>query len=194
MTNQENDINFDIVGKIVSLLQNLDKENQIHVLKTVNIWLKLNNYSVGQDQSLTSISDKTLLAQGTHEATSKFSDREEMSPKEFVLEKEPQTTIARIACLAYYLTHYRETPQFKTLDLSKLNTEAAQPKFSNAAQSVNDATKCGFLVPATKGQKQISAIGEQYVLALPDQEAAKGVLNRLRKPRRTKSIHKNNER
>jgi len=47
-----------------------------------------------------------------------------MSPKDFLLEKQPRTDVERIACLAYYLTHYRATPHFKTIDLSILNTEA----------------------------------------------------------------------
>jgi hypothetical protein len=61
------------------------------------------------------------------------------TPKEFMLEKQPSTDVERIACLAYFLTHYRNTPHFKTLDLAKLNTEAAQPKFSNTAYSANNA-------------------------------------------------------
>lgn len=56
-----------------------------------------------------------------------------MVPKEFMVQKRPRTDIERVACLGFYLTHYRDTPHFKTLDISKLNTEAAQPKFTNAA-------------------------------------------------------------
>lgn len=89
----------------------------------------------------------------------------------------------RITCLAYYLTHYRETPHFKTLDLSKLNTEAAQLKFSNAAFASDNAVRAGLLVPAGKGAKQISALGELYVQALPDRAAAKDAVAHM-KPRR----------
>ena len=35
-----------------------------------------------------------------------------MSPKDFLMEKAPNTDVERIACLAYYLTHYRSTPHF----------------------------------------------------------------------------------
>jgi hypothetical protein len=62
------------------------------------------------------------------------------------------------------------------LELSKLNTEAAQLKFSNAAYTVDNAAKAGLLVPASKGAKQISSLGERYVQALPDREAAKVVM------------------
>lgn len=102
-----------------------------------------------------------------------FSEDRSPSAKEFLLEKRPQSDVERIACLAYYLTHYRGTQHFKTVDLSKLNTEAAQPKMSNAAQAVDNASKAGLLVPAIKGSKQLSSAGELYVQALPDRVAAK---------------------
>src|SRR5258708_3272898 len=79
--------------------------------------------------------------------------------------------VERVACLAFYLTHYRETPEFTTLDISKINTEAAQRKLANATVAVNNASQYGYLVPAGKGMKQISASGERYVQALPDYEA-----------------------
>ena len=109
-----------------------------------------------------------------------------MAPKEFVLQKQPRTDVERVACLAFYLTHYRNMPHFKTIDISKLNTEAAQSKMSNAAVAVDNATKTGYLAPATKGTKQISAPGEVFVQALPDREAAKAAMDRIR-PRKRKS-------
>ena len=109
-----------------------------------------------------------------------------MSPKEFLFEKKPQTDVERIACLAHYLTHYRSTPHFKTTDLSLLNTEAAQPKFANTAYSSNNAVKLGYLVSSTKGQRQLSAVGERFVFALPDREAAKEALASLKRRSKTK--------
>ncbi len=106
-----------------------------------------------------------------------------MSPKEFVLQKQPRTDVERVACLAFYLTHYRNTPHFKTIDISKLNTEAAQSKLSNPAVAVDNATKTGYLAPAIKGTKQLSAPGEVFVQALPDREAAKAAMERI-KPRK----------
>lgn len=117
-----------------------------------------------------------------------FSEDRTISPKEFLLDKKPRMDVERVACLAYYLTHYREMPHFKTLDLSKLNTEAAQVKFSNAAKAVNNAATAGLLVPAGSGKKQISAIGELYVQALPDRNAAKAAIayaKRRKRGRRT---------
>jgi lysine/ornithine N-monooxygenase len=112
-----------------------------------------------------------------------------MTPKAFLFAKAPQTNVERIACLAYYLTHNRNTPFFKTLDISKLNTEAAQPKFANSTYSLNDAVRANLLVQASKGQKQISVIGERYVQALPDRAAARAVLISSKRPRPRKQTH-----
>lgn len=105
-----------------------------------------------------------------------FSADTSMSPKEFLYEKQPQTDVEKIACLAYYLTHYRATAHFMTSDLNALNSEAAQPRFANTSTSSSNAVKMGYLVPSTKGQRQLSAAGERFVLALPDRDAAKEVL------------------
>ena len=94
--------------------------------------------------------------------------------------KRPGTQIERVACLAYYLTHHRDTPHFKTTDISKLNTEAAQTKLPNASYSVNDATRSGLLATAAKGMKQLSPMGEKYVEALPDHAAAKALASTLK--------------
>jgi hypothetical protein len=115
-----------------------------------------------------------------------FSADTAMSPKEFLFEKQPRSDVERVAALAYYLTHYRDTPHFKTLDLSKLNTQAAQPKFSNAASSANNAVKQGYLVPTTKGQRQLSAAGERFIAALPDRDAARAAMTQGAPKRRTR--------
>jgi hypothetical protein len=99
------------------------------------------------------------------------------------MQKQPRTDVERVACLAFYLMHYRNAPHFKTIDISKLNTEAAQSKMSNAHVAVNNATQTGYLVPAVRGAKQISAAGEVFVQALPDREAAKTAMVKV-KPRK----------
>ncbi len=117
-----------------------------------------------------------------------FSGHEDLSPKQFLEQKQPRSDTDRVACLAYYLAHFRDTPHFKTIDISKLNTEAAQFKFSNAALAVNNANWRGLLVSAGKGMKQISALGERFVAALPDRDASKKVLEQMRVRRRRKSL------
>ena len=43
--------------------------------------------------------------------------------------KDPKSDLQRIAALAYYLTHGKNTATFKTRDLSTANTDAKGPKF-----------------------------------------------------------------
>lgn len=118
--------------------------------------------------------------------------REPPSPKDFLFQKQPNTDVERVACLAFYLYHYRATPHFKTIDISKLNTEAAQRKFANAAATVSNATRLGYLAPAPKGMKQLAAEGERYVDELPDQAAAKAAFGtrKARRQRRQSSTGK----
>jgi hypothetical protein len=98
------------------------------------------------------------------------------TPKDFLREKNPQTDVQRIACLAYFLTHQRGQPHFKTKDLTLLNTEAAATKLSNPSFAVNNAAKQShFLAPAGNGNKQITAFGEDVVNALPDQDAVRAL-------------------
>ena len=124
----------------------------------------------------------------TQRATeSSFSEDRSISPKEFLRQKQPRTDVERVACLACYLTHYRDTPHFKTLDISQLNTEAAQIKFANAANSVNNASTYGYLTATTKGNKQLTAAGEAFVEMLPDRDAAREAMANARPRRRRKS-------
>ena len=160
--------------KLVSCLSELDQDTRLRLLDTVSTFFGIRRVNAG-GQSLLTRQDLPSSK------PSSFSADRDISPKEFMMGKEPKTDIERVACLAFYLTHYRNTPHFKTIDISKLNTEAAQVKFSNAAVAVDNATKRGFLVPATKGNKQLGAVGEQFVQALPDRDAAKLVLDRMRR-------------
>ena len=114
-----------------------------------------------------------------------------MTPKEFIRSKQPITDVQRIACLAYYLTHNRGTGAFKTAELTKLNTEAAGNPFSNAAVAVMNATATSrYLTPAGGGRKQITSLGEEVVVALPNQEEVKAVTAAQKVRRRRKANKK----
>lgn len=108
------------------------------------------------------------------------------SPKDFLSQKRPGADVERVACLAYYLTHHRATPHFKTPDISKLNAEAGKRKFAKPASTVGNATRLGYLALATKGMKRLTAEGERYVDALPDRAAAQAASGKrkVRRPRR----------
>jgi hypothetical protein len=171
-----------LTTRILEMLGNVDSDGRKRIFETVGTFFALiptvsaSYPDVGQPKSVST---------GVEQVGS-FSDDRSMPPKQFIFEKKPTTDVEKVACLAYYLTHYLDTPHFKTLDISKLNTEAAQIKFSNAAVAVDNATKLNYLVPATKGNKQLSAIGEQFVRALPDRDKAKAVMANARPRRRSR--------
>lgn len=113
---------------------------------------------------------------------------DDQTPKQFLKIKMPKTDVQRIACLAYYLTHVRKQSHFKTEDLTKLNTEAGGTPISNPSMAVANATKQNaFLSRVGGAKKQITALGEDVVTALPDQEAVKATVANYRKPRKRKA-------
>ncbi len=174
-----------VLTEIIFSLNKLNKDDQARTLQAVATFL---NLSLQGNYGSTGVVAHSSAVASHSSSKSTFSEDRAISPKEFMREKAPQTDVERVTCLAYYLTHYRETPHFKTLDVSALNTEAAQPKFSNAAMAIENAARGGLLVQAAKGTKQISSIGEIYVQHLPDREAAKSGTKGIRpkrKPRKT---------
>lgn len=177
------DAELNIFQNIILLLKPFDISTRLKILNMVNIFFR-NTESSTQHQSinipaesLTSDVDKPRY----------FSKDRSLTPKEFLREKRPETDVEKVACLAYYLTYYNNTPHFKTIDISKLNTEAAQRKFSNATKAVTNATQYGYLATIGKGKKQLSADGEMYVLALPDKDEARKAMRRIR-PRKKKTV------
>jgi hypothetical protein len=106
-----------------------------------------------------------------------------LTPKQFIAQKRPKTQYERIACLAYYLTNARGTPQFVTDDITALNTEAAQHPILNAPQIVRDtAQKYRYLTGAGDRNKQITVLGEAVVEALPNRDAVKAAIADNRPP------------
>jgi hypothetical protein len=180
---------FTALQAVITALQPVDPAARARIFHAAATFLELDRAESGAHRPAVEYAAGTRSPAQTAPATYPgFSEDTSLSPKEFLFQKQPRTDVERIAALAYYLTHYLDTPHFKTLDLTKLNTEAAQPKFSNAANSANNAVKQGYLVPTTKGQRQISAAGERFVAALPDRDAARAAMaagvprRRARKP------------
>ena len=164
---------IETINQIMSMLAKIDDDGRERVLKTITTYFRSSQQGEAPETPL----------QGPSTSATPYSEPVDLAPKEFLRQKAPQTDVERIACLAYYLTHYRDMGSFKTVDLSKLNTEAAQPKFSNAAKASGNALQYGYLAQSVKGHRQISAVGEEYVNALPDREAAKAAIER-RRPRK----------
>lgn len=168
------------LSTIVGVLKQLEPDAQRRVLQAVQTFLGIASHATPQSH----VADEKPSNGSFGHSSTDFSRDRTLSPKEFMRDKHPVTDVDRVSCLAYYLAHYRDTPQFKTVDISTLNTEAAQPKFSNASVAVENANSNGYLVAGSKGNKQISALGEKYVELLPDREAAREALRSIR-PRRS---------
>ena len=171
---------IDALQAVIASLKDFDDEARQRIFASVATFLQIGGTQIRINPANQSIESSSQNV----ERYPAFSRDPSQSPKEFLLQKQPRTDVERVAVLAYYLTHYRDTPHFRTLDISKLNTEAAQPKFSNAASSVNNAVKMRYLVASIKGQRQLSAAGEQFVDALPDRDAAR-IAMAAASPRRT---------
>lgn len=114
------------------------------------------------------------------------------TPKAFMATKRPISDVERITCLAYYLAHYKNIGQFKTVELTILNTQAAQPRFSNPTVAARNAVQKEFLSLAGGAKKQITARGEALVEALPNRDKVKSALEEApaRKRRSTRSAKK----
>ena len=175
---------YEIVDTVINALLPLAPSSRLRVYRTVGTFFALEDSYPKVDRN----ADSRVLSNISREP--QFSGSEEPTPKEFVLQKKPKTNVERVACLAYYLTYYRDTRQFKTIEINKLNTEAAQTKLSNASYTIRDAVRSGYLVEVAKGMKQLSTQGELYVEALPNRDAAKEV--RPRKAEAT-SLEKSHE-
>ena len=166
-------VEFETVSRIIRILEPLSDDGRRHALNTVATWFRLAPPTSQAIPNPVAGSSHRIGGAIGSAGDEKFSGRQEISPKEFIFEKDPVTDVERMACLAYYLTHFRDVPHFKTIDLSKLNVEAAQRKFSNPAFAAQNAMRDGFFVAAPKGgYRQLSAMGERYVQALPDRNAA----------------------
>ena len=131
--------NVETLTTILSLLKDMDTDSQRRTIQAVITFLDIPWTSNQKD-----LTSKSYESSVPPKNDVSFSENRSISPKDFIREKSPRTDIERIACLAYYLTHYREIPHFKTIDLSSLNTEAAQPKLSNTTYAVDNATKAGL--------------------------------------------------
>jgi hypothetical protein len=100
-----------------------------------------------------------------------------VTPRDFISEKRPASLVERIACLGYYLTHYRGMPHFKATDVVVLNTEAATSKIGNPSRDFDHADRQnGYLAAVGNGTKQLTIRGEAMVEALPSREAVRKVL------------------
>ena len=169
------------VHKIIDDLLAFDKDSRARIYRTVGTFFGFD----APERRQAPDADVPVTPAGTSREPH-FSTSPESPPKDFLFGKRPTTDVDRVACLAYYLTHYRDSARFKTTDISKLNTEAAQIKFSNPSAALNNAIRAGLLTSTARGERQLTAHGEKYVEALPDRTAARQFLTQARRRRARK--------
>jgi hypothetical protein len=173
-------IAVDALAAVLHALDVLEESEQLWVIESATRRLGLVN-EVPAKRRVFGGEDRTVDADA---------DKSEVSPKDFMKSKRPVSDVHRIACLAYYLHHHRGQHQFKTADLTALNTEAAGVRIGNPSQAVANATKQSlYLAAAGGGKKQITALGEEVVAALPNADAVRAAEQEhrpVRKKRKSK--------
>lgn len=173
---------YAVVDRVIQELLPFDQNSRLRVYRTVGTFF---SFEASFSKIPENVDSRTSASVSREP---KFSSPSEPTPKEFMLEKQPNTVVERVACLAYYLARYRNAHRFKTTDISKLNTEAAQIKLSNASNAISNGVRSGYLALAERGMKQLSAHGEKYVEALPDREAAKNLKPQVKSRRSRKQV------
>lgn len=174
------DKELEALKNILSTLEPLNEDQRKFVLKTAAerfglVIPKNQNFEDAVNSEVTPFETKSQKSLAN------------MTPKEFVKIKNPDSDVLRVVCLAYYLTHARKQPHFKSEEIAKLNTEAAYQNFGNPLKTVNNAmARSHFLAPAGGGKKQITAHGEDVVNALPDLEAVGEIIKKYKKSKRAK--------
>jgi hypothetical protein len=124
------------MNEIMLKLSNHDEAGRGRILDAVLTYF---GHAPAPGRSITSGSAASARQQPLGESGTARTQLNAQTPKEFMAEKQPLKDVERVACLGYFLAHYRDQAHFKTIDLTKLNTEAAQKTMSNPAQAVKNA-------------------------------------------------------
>lgn len=171
--NNEKSYTIGIEGKGIKVNQTISEQKALRVLNII--------MSSDDSEKLAKVDMNTIKSTEISTGVGQTID-----PKTFMATKKPLSDVERITCLAYYLSHYRGVTQFKTRELTDLNTEASQPRFSNSAVAARNAVQQQYLSLAGGGRKQITTRGEAVINVLPDRDKVKKALeeNILRGNRR----------
>jgi hypothetical protein len=86
--------------------------------------------------------------------------------------KRPETDVQRVACLGYYLVHTTNKPGFSSKEVIQANTDSGGPSNINFTRALDNATRRSrYLSNRGPKEKQLTTLGEDVVVALPDQAA-----------------------
>src|ERR1035437_2887353 len=139
------------VQAICEALVDLDDAGRGFVLKTVSMRLGI-SLALAAPQQVPDGSKKNIsspVETGLDPRSSRTPGSQ--TEREFFREKQPISQVHRVACLAFYLTHFKGQPQFKTKDLTKVNSDGGQPQMSNASVSIANAEKARLITPIGHG-------------------------------------------
>ncbi len=161
-------------------LEGMEPERQRFVLQTIAQGLRLSGgLKLGAPRS-----------EGDEEEQ-ETGDAELGMPPQFFKRKRPSNDVERVTCAAYYLHHGRGIQDFKTQDLSNLIIEARITPIPNPAMAVQNARNAGLLAPIGRGgRKQLTALGEDVVNAMPGRDAVNAVRAAAKKAARRKRRRK----
>ena len=91
----------------------------------------------------------------------------------FVRLKRPNTDVQRVACLGYFLVRTTGNHGFSSKDVSKAHTDSGGSKI-NLPRALDNATRQKkYLSNRGPREKQLTTLGEDIVVALPEQQAVK---------------------
>src|SRR5207249_12042706 len=111
MPDEDSPTELPALQELINILSSFDAETRLRLLKTVVTFLDIKGVRIAGAGEVR-LSD--FVVPGTapsiavddsqrRDVSPKFSNRPDISPKEFVLDKQPRTDVERVACLAYHL-------------------------------------------------------------------------------------------
>ncbi len=93
----------------------------------------------------------------------------------FIRIKRPATDVQRVACLGYFIVQTSGNPGFSSKDVTKAHTDSGGSSL-NMTRALDNATRAAkYLSNRGPKEKQLTTLGEDVVVALPDQQAVKSV-------------------
>jgi hypothetical protein len=161
------------LNQISSLLLKLDHDARQRTIKAVTA---LFNLEAPSAPTALTVAPRIRDQIRPDTKTLNFSADRTLTPSAFLAEKRPETMAERVACLAYYYANYLTKKTFESDDIIQLNKQAGQEPFTRVKDAIYSCHKLGLISPAGKSSKQLTTLGEQYVLALPDREATKSLI------------------
>ncbi|MDB5905150.1 MAG: polyketide synthase, partial [Betaproteobacteria bacterium] len=160
----------DALHSVVAILRRLEPEAQRRVLASAEAFLDVPPHRT----AMADVHPDPTLRRRTGESSS--SGDVALSANTFLDRKRPVSDVDRVACLAYYLTHYEKKAEFRIADLIAINDKAGQNAFYNVRSAIANAVTDGYLIVGISGTKRISATGDAYVDLLPNVQAARDAL------------------